>query len=248
MGQRSLFRRWWRAFDRIIAVSASIRDELVADDIGPVEVMWNPVADRAARPRLSFPPTVAYAGRLVPEKGVGVLLLAFRDVVKEIPDARLLILGGGPERKELEGRAADLGLEARVKFFGHLAPAEAEEVLASAWVQAVPSRWREPFGNVAAEAMMRGTAVVASASGGLAEFVQEGETGLLVPPGEAAPLARGLVRLLLDRGYAERMGQHGREFARTNLRLDAYLDRLLKVYAAVSGARDSDPMHQARAY
>jgi glycosyltransferase involved in cell wall biosynthesis len=246
MGQRSLFRRWWQTFDRIIAVSASIRDELAADDIGPVEVMWNPVVDRAARPRLSSPPTVAYAGRLVPEKGVGVLLLAFSDAVKEIPDARLLILGDGPEREVLERRAADLGLQARVKFLGHVAPAEAEEGLASAWVQAVPSRWREPFGNVAAEAMMRGTAVVASASGGLAEFVQDGETGLLVRPGDPHALSRALVRLLGDRELAERMGHRGREFARTNLQLDAYLDRLLEIYAAVSGAGASVSIDQPR--
>jgi glycosyltransferase involved in cell wall biosynthesis len=246
MGQRSLFRRWWQTFDRIIAVSASIRDELAADDIGPVEVMWNPVADRAARPRLSFPPTVAYAGRLVPEKGVDVLLHAFRHVVEEIPGAHLLILGDGPEREALERRAADLGLEAHVKFLGHVAPAEAEEGLASAWVQAVPSRWREPFGNVAAEAMMRGTAVVASASGGLAEFVQNGETGLLVRPGDPTSLSQALTRLLGDRELAEQMGQRGREFAKAHLRLDDYLDRLLETYAAVSVAGASASSRQPR--
>lgn len=246
MGQRLLFRRWWQAFDRIIAVSGSIREELAADGIGPAEVMWNPVANQPVRPPLSLPPTIAYAGRLVPEKGVSVLLRAFGEVVEEIPAAHLLILGDGPERTALERRAADLRLGARVKFLGHLPPAAAEESLARAWVQAVPSRWREPFGNVAAEAMMRGTAVVASASGGLAEFVQEGDTGLLVPPGEAGPLARALVRLLRDRDHAEKMGQRGREFATTNLRLGSYIDRLLELYAAVSVAWPSTLIPQSR--
>jgi glycosyltransferase involved in cell wall biosynthesis len=234
MGQRFLFRRWWHAFDRIIAVGGTVRDELVADGIGPVEVMWNPVAERPARPPLSGPPTVAFAGRLVREKGADVLLRAFRDVVAELPESRLDVLGAGPEAVPLAQLAAELGLGKKVRFLGHLPRGKAEERLASAWVQAVPSRWREPFGNAASEAMMRGTAVVASRSGGLADFVEEGKTGLLAQPGDPQSLAAALLRLLRDRELAEAMGRRARDFATTNLREDVYLDRMLALYGALS--------------
>jgi len=94
-----------------------------------------------------------------------VLLSAMAVVHGHLPEARLLIVGDGPERTQLERLANDLGIEAAVDFSGHLDSMAMEDALASAWVQAVPSLWEEPFGLVAAESMMRGTAVVASDAG-----------------------------------------------------------------------------------
>jgi glycosyltransferase involved in cell wall biosynthesis len=105
-----------------------------------------------------------------------------------------------------------------------------EQHFNTAWVQAAPSRWEEPFGNVATEAMMRGTAVVASAFGGLAEIVRNGETGFLVPPGEAAALAQALLRLVSDREAAERMGQAGRVVALTTFSQERVVERFVELY------------------
>jgi glycosyltransferase involved in cell wall biosynthesis len=77
---------------------------------------------------------------------------------------------------------------------------------------------------------MRGTAVVASRAGGLAEIVLDGETGLLVPPGDADALASALLRLLRDRELAEDMGRRGHEFALRHLDEGAYADRFLGLY------------------
>ncbi len=135
---------------------------------------------------------VGYAGRLVSKKGVDVLISAMAIVLGNIPGARLLIAGDGPERRRLESQANDLGISGSVQFTGHLDATGTENALAAAWVQAVPSVWEEPFGLVAAESMMRGTAVVASRAGGLTEQVVEGETGYLVPPGDAGALAHAI--------------------------------------------------------
>ena len=88
---------------------------------------------------------------------------------------------------------------------------------------------------------MRGTALVASGSGGLADFVADGETGLLVPPGDPKALAAAVLRLLRDRDLTESIGARGREFARANLREDVYVDRMLALYRELSPAATASP-------
>jgi glycosyltransferase involved in cell wall biosynthesis len=189
---------------------------------------------------------IGFAGRLVPKKGVDVLLHAMVLLRKRVPEVRLIVAGDGPERIGLERLAAELGIGGAVDFLGHLAQEQAEHALGAAWVQAVPSRWEEPFGLVAAEAMMRGTAVVASESGGLAEQVEPGATGYLAPAGDAgagatgylAPagdagaLARALEQVVRDRDLAERMGASARVRALAELTIDRHVDRVVAAHVA----------------
>ena len=100
-----------------------------------------------------------------------------------------------------------------------------ERALADVWVQAVPSRWEEPFGLVAAEAMMRGTAVVASSSGGLAEQVVAGRRAPSCQPADAQALADALEPIVRDRDLAERIGAAGRARALAELTIDRHVDR-----------------------
>ena len=104
---------------------------------------------------------------------------------------------------------------------------QVEECFSGAWVQVVPSRWREPFGNVAAEAMMRGTAVIATLGGGLSEIVRDERTGILVPPNNVDALASALLGLLSDRRRAECLGGGGREFALSHLTEEIFVDRFV---------------------
>jgi glycosyltransferase involved in cell wall biosynthesis len=173
---------------------------------------------------------VGFAGRLLKKKGVDVLLEAWATLAVRFPASRLIVAGDGPERPALERLARDLGVARSVDFTGHLDSAALERVLAPAWIQAVPSVWEEPFGLVAAEAMMRGTAVVATSGSGLEEQVIDGVTGHLVAAGDVPALARALERILLDRGLAESMGRAGREKALLELSEDRYIDRLLGLY------------------
>ncbi|MDX1531860.1 MAG: glycosyltransferase family 4 protein, partial [Rhodothermales bacterium] len=232
--QDTLTRRWLGVFDRIVANSAATQRQLQEDGVRVDEVVWNGVPVTAQRPPLGGPPTVSFAGRLVPKKGVDVLLRAMARVVEALPEARLLLLGDGPERGRLERLAAELELGGAVAFLGHRPRAEMERLVAEAWVQAVPSVWAEPFGLVTAEALMRGTAVVTSNTGGTSEQVLEDETGLVVPPGDAEALAAALLHVLGDRERAERMGRAGRRFALDRLTEDRVVERFLGLYGLLA--------------
>lgn len=226
--------KWWRqrrdVFDVFVANSEATRRYLLAEGIGPVEVVWNGVPVRPSRPRLTAPPTAAFAGRLVWEKGADVLLRAFARVVADLPDARLLVTGDGPERERLDRLAIQLGLASNVSMLGHVPHEALERTLDAAWVQVAPSRAAEPFSFVAIEAMMRGTAVIASRAGGLVEIVRPEKTGWLVPPGDDVALAEAMLRILQDRALAEAMGQAGREVALAQFHQDVYVDRFIQLY------------------
>ena len=152
---------------------------------------------------------VLFVGRLVPDKGVDVLLRSFAAVRARLPEARLVVAGGGDQDLYLRRLARYFGLPPQVDFVGWLTGSELVERYRRADVVAVPSRY-EPFGLVALEAMACGRPVVASRTGGLAEIVDDGRTGLLVSPGDHLRLARALVKLLADdparssAGYAAR--------------------------------------------
>ncbi|MGH9672585.1 MAG: glycosyltransferase, partial [Bryobacteraceae bacterium] len=105
----------------------------------------------------------------------------------------------------------------------------------SVWVQVIPSTWEEPFGLVAPEAMMRGTAVIASASGGLPESVVDGETGLLFPPGDAQSLSRALRTVLANKDVAESMGRAGRESALDRFSESRFAENALSLYRQAAG-------------
>jgi glycosyltransferase involved in cell wall biosynthesis len=232
-----LRRQWDEAFNLIVANSEAVKNHLLREVAKPVEVVLNGIPIRPSRPPLSFPPTVAFAGRLVREKGAEVLVRAFAKVVKKLPDARLLLAGEGPERNGLKKLIANLNLSQRISMLGHLPPSELERKFCTVWVQAVPSLWEEPFSNVAAESMMRGTTVAASNSGGLAEIVQDGQTGILVPPGDEAALAEALELLLSNRGLAEQMGRAGRAAALTNFSETTSVDKFVRLYEMLQHVR-----------
>lgn len=232
-------------FDRVITNSEWVRRRLEAEGVHVDGVVWNGVPVRPARPPLDGPPTVAFAGRFVAKKGADVLLEAFARVARAEPDAHLLLAGGGPQEASLRAIVGREGLGDRVRFLGHLSREALEEAFAGAWVQAVPSTYEEPFGIVAAEGMMRGTAVVASAAGGLTEQVDDGVTGLLVPPGDAEALAAALLGLLRDRDEAERMGAAGRRAALSAFTEDHMVDGFAALYPSVLDAHHSASTHVA---
>jgi glycosyltransferase involved in cell wall biosynthesis len=233
MVQMKLFQHWRDSFDLFVAPSKAVKQHLIEIGISKIEIIWIGTPIEPQRPPLSSPPTVVCAARLVEEKGVDVLLRAFALVVAQIPTARLLSIGDGIERAALQQQIVDLQLTDNVSMPGSMSRSEMEKLCSVAWVQVVPSVWAEPFGMVATEAMMRGTAVIASAAGGLAEIVQHHETGLLVPPGNADALAVALLQILQNRELAEQMGAKGREVAKTRYSQDMYVDRFLELYRSM---------------
>jgi glycosyltransferase involved in cell wall biosynthesis len=163
-------------------------------------------------------PRLLCVGRLIPIKGHIVLLRAFAEARRRLPTLELEIAGRGPLEPALKALARELGVSDAVRFLGHVTPIQAAIERASAVV--VPSMG-EGFGMVALESMERSRPVIAASIGGLGELVRDGETGLLVPAGEADPLAAAIVRVAGDLELARRMGEAGRRRA---------LSRFLQVF------------------
>ena len=225
-----LWRRWMGVFDCVVANSQSTKRHLQSAGVDCVEVILNGTPVTPSRPRLADPPTVAFAGRFEHQKGIDVLLYAFARVLRRLPDARLLLAGAGPEHGQARELAAELGIETRVQFLGHVRRAGLDRLLEAAWVQVVPSRTDEGFGLVAAEAMMRGTAVVASAVGGLSEVVSDPSAGRLVAAADVTALAASLSEVLGDRELAERLGATGRDIALRRFTADRCVDSCVSLY------------------
>ncbi|MFZ5631884.1 MAG: 1,4-alpha-glucan branching protein domain-containing protein [Bacillota bacterium] len=151
-------------------------------------------------------PVIAFLGRLVPEKGVQVLIQALPMIRRFHPGAVLVVAGRGPFEDELKRLAGRLGVAGHVNFIGFVDDAGRNRLLAEASVAAFPSIY-EPFGIVALEAMAAGTPVVISDTGGLSEIISHGIDGLKVPPGRADLLARFVVELLSRPALAEKLGR-----------------------------------------
>jgi glycosyltransferase involved in cell wall biosynthesis len=161
------------------------------------------------------PATVLYAGRLSPEKGVLELL----EAANGIP---LVIAGDGPLRDRVP------------EALGFVSHDELDRLYTRAAVVACPS-YREGFGVVCAEAMAHARPVVASAVGGFLDLVVDGETGILVPPGDVGALRNALRRLLDDPDLRARMGEAGRARVRERFSWNAATDATLAAYEKALG-------------
>lgn len=144
------------------------------------------------------PETIIFVGTLSPIKGVEHLLAAAPLVLAHHPRARFLIVGDGSERQRLEAQCDALNLRAQVEFAGRVEREATAEWYCKAGIMAVPSL-DEAQGIVVLEAFAHGLPVVASRVGGIPDMVEEGVSGLLVPPGDAEALAAGINRLLDER-------------------------------------------------
>jgi glycogen(starch) synthase len=169
--------------------------------------------ERTPSPRRRNEPVVLAYGRLVHDKGFDLAIRAFVSIRQVAPDARLVIVGDGPARPELERLARGLGLGDSVRFDGAVAPEQIPARLDDASLVLVPSRWSEPFGLVALEAALMARPVVAARVGGLPEAVGGRDTGVLVEPGDVDALADAVRSLLLDPETADRIGERARKRA-----------------------------------
>jgi glycosyltransferase involved in cell wall biosynthesis len=172
-------------------------------------------------------PRLLCVGRLIPIKGHIVLLRAFAEARKRLPELELEIAGRGPLEPALKALATELGIQESVTFLGHVSPIQA--AIERAAVVVVPSMG-EGFGMVALEAMERARPVIAANIGGLSELVRDGETGILVPAGEAEPLADAIVQVAGDLELARAMGDAGRRRALSRFLQTACTERTELLY------------------
>ena len=204
--------------------------------VRPVDAFptYTDVAAFTERPVEPLPETPAalFVGMLERTKDVGLLVRAWPEVAARVPGARLMIVGRGALADVVQRLRDDFPGE--VEHVPELLPREVARRMDASTLLVVPSR-SEGFGRVVVEAYARGRPVVATRVGSLRDLVRDGETGLLVEPGDAAGLARAIVTLLADRELASRMGAAALEASRTYLltpddyasRLRALVDRTL---------------------
>ncbi|MET9347875.1 glycosyltransferase family 4 protein [Streptomyces termitum] len=185
-----------------------------------------------ARLGLTDRPVVVCVSRLVPRKGQDTLIRALPAILRRVPDAVLLIVGGGPYEKDLRRLAAETGVAASVRFTGAVPWAELPAHYGAGDVFAMPCRTRrggldvEGLGIVYLEASATGLPVVAGDSGGAPDAVLDGETGWVVRGESAEEAADRVATLLLDPALRARMGERGRAWVEEKWRWDLLADRL----------------------
>jgi glycosyltransferase involved in cell wall biosynthesis len=226
--------------DVVIAVSAQSAEALrgVWGCTRPVSVVPSMVADpgddasqrAGARQKAGAPPTATFIGRVDENKNVVGLVRAFSRVVVMAPDARLVVAGDGPSMAEVRREVDSLRLGDRVILHGVFVPEQLGEIMAETDLVVLFSHL-EGLPVSLIEAMAYGKAMVASAVGGVAELVEHGVTGLLVPAGDERALAVALGRLLTDEEARQSMGRRGRaRYLRLGFTPQGVAGRVVDVY------------------
>lgn len=182
--------------------------------------------------------TLGYVGRLVPEKGVDVLLHALGKLHAEgLTQWRLDIVGGGPDAEALKQLAAELGLATHVTFVGQVPSAQMPAFFRQLDILALPSltrpNWKEQFGRVLVEAMACGAVPVGSDSGAIPGVIGDG--GLVTPEGDVTGLANALRRLLQDDALRRELAQRGRQRVLDHFTQAQIARQTVDVYRAMLG-------------
>ena len=196
----------------IFCPSAYLRDVALGWGLDPAKlsVLPNPAPDVPALPARDelraeldlSRPTLAFAGRLGPQKALGVAL----EALASVPDVDLLIVGNGPERVQLERRAHELAVEGRARFLGAVSREGVLRLFRAADAAVLSSAW-ENLPHTVLEALAVGTPVIATAVGGVPEVVRDGENGLLVAPNDPAALGAAIRRYFDDGDLRRRLSE-----------------------------------------
>lgn len=211
-----------REVDRAVAVSEYVRRDIASYgiDAAKISVIPNGVDTTTYRPmpptlrdRLGgFDPLLLYVGRVIPQKGLPLLIDALASLAADHPRLGLALVGRGKMTEDLRADARRRGVEDRIAFVGFLEDSLLPAAYASADVFVLPSVW-EVFGIVLVEAMACGVPAVASDAGGIPEVVADGSTGLLFPRGDARALADRLRTVAEDEPLRKRMAAEARRRA-----------------------------------
>jgi glycosyltransferase involved in cell wall biosynthesis len=234
--------------EAVIAISRQIEQSLIVGGVsaGKVRTIYSgidlsrrqPSDDGQSMSQLLGIPTgavvIGTVANLFPRKGYEVMLRAFPAILRAIPSVHYVIVGSdeGDYADRLKELAHELKIADRVHIVGFRDPVQ--PYLASFDLYVHPALM-EGFGIAVVEAMAMGKAVVATTTGGLPEVVAQGETGLLVPPGDVESLAATVVSLLEDKVRCEQMGRNGRARAQEQFGLEASVLRVEQLYGGVLG-------------
>ncbi len=201
-------------------------------------------------PRSGTELTVVYLGRLENRKGTIDVLRAAPEVLRDVPEARFVLIGadrphcpGGRTHAQYLEEEFPSEVRSRITLTGRLADVDVDRWLQTADLFVAPSLY-ESFGLVFPEAMRWGTPVIGTMAGGIPEIVEDGESGLLVPPSDPCQLARAIVGLLRNEDRRRRLGEAGRRRVETCFTVDRMAQQAAELYARTIEERRR-PNHRA---
>jgi glycosyltransferase involved in cell wall biosynthesis len=230
--------------DRVIAVSESVRKDLISQGVSSDKIVvikngiecesyQNPLerenqqAHKKRELGIGNEPVVGTITRFYKQKDVQTFLYAISDVIRDYPNLRCLIVGDGKQRRELEGLRSRLALHKNVTFLGYRE--DAREILDLFQIFVLSSLW-EGLPLVVLEAMAGSKPVIATRVAGTAEAVVDGKTGILVPLRDSKRLAESIKTLLKDQKLAQKMGEAGRRRVHRHFRGERMVDETEKLY------------------
>jgi glycosyltransferase involved in cell wall biosynthesis len=232
---------------RAVLASADWVTTLVRQDIDPllnllpelarrISYITNAIQPLALNPvPLPETPRLLCVARLAEQKRLDLLLRAFAEVILSAPRVTLTIAGDGPDRPQLEQQVAELGLASSVQFLGWVPPPEIPNLINSATCLVLASD-REGIPRVGLEAAALERPLIATRVGGVPDFVVDGETGLLTPPGDVSALARAITFMLSHPERAAAMGLAARTRAQEHFRFEQVADAFDTLYRQLARA------------
>ena len=236
-----------RQLDLLLPISQSMRAILLANSIPPnqMQVCYNMVdleqyqtLDRTyLQRRFGIEPShriVLHAGRFAPYKGTECVIGAAPAILARHPDVRFVIVGQGANLPALEAQAHAAGLGDHVTFGDFIDPREMGHVYASSYLLLHTATWPEPFARGPVEGLAAGTAVIGTATGGTPELIEDGVTGLLIPPFSAQAIADATGRLLDDPALRDRLVHNGQELVRERFSIAGQIGCYESAYASVT--------------
>ena len=223
-----------KRFPAVIVLSRYMKQELVESGVRPERIHVIPPFVYGLDPHTgpaAFGRNILFAGRIVGAKGISDLLEAM-----ELVDERagLVVAGQGSLEDPARARVRKTGIADRVVFKGWTPHHEMADLYRAARVIVCPSRWQEPFGISGLEAMALGRPVVAYDVGGIREWLEDGKTGVMVPPGNTLALAAAINVLWRDPKMAAQLGARGRQAAARRFDRESLMQALLVLYKSVS--------------
>ncbi len=177
-------------------------------------------------------------GRIVEQKGINYLINAMPEILNDFSNAKLIIVGDGNEKENLEKLTKKLKLENNIIFTGKLPNNKLPRYYATADVFIAPSikdsyGWVEAMGIVFLESLSSGTPIIGSNIGGIPDIIRDNETGLLVEQKNSKEIAIAVKKILKDKNFARKLVKNGQNFIKTNYSWDSVSYRFKKVYSVI---------------
>ncbi|NVM05311.1 MAG: glycosyltransferase family 4 protein [Candidatus Helarchaeota archaeon] len=227
--------------DKVIAVSDFIKDRMSRLGVPEEKLItiynfppkWEKletIGNKFKSADISKKMRLLYLGRLEKAKGIHILLLALKKILSQISKIELIIAGEGPYERYLKELSQKLNLEKNVKFTGKIPFKKIGRLYISADIVCIPSVWPEPLSRVAYEAMSLEKPIITSAVGGMSEAIEDGKTGLVVPPNNHEELANALIKLIEDKELRENMGREGKKSIKQKFDLEMSVENHLNLY------------------